>query len=54
MKSWKREVTEGMKQPNEEKNENARRKENLQILGNTGSGHHQTNGNERKKFFKVS
>ena len=30
------------------KDQNSRRKGNLQILGNFGSGHHQTNGDERK------
>ena len=30
------------------KNQNAWRKGNLQILGNTGSGHHQINGDEGK------
>ena len=33
------------------KNQNARRKGNLQILGNIRSGHHQTSGVERKKNF---
>ena len=33
-------------------NQNAWRKENLQILGDTGSWHHQTRGNERKNFKK--
>ena len=31
------------------KNQNAKRKENLEILGNIGSGHHQTCGDGRKK-----
>ena len=31
------------------KNQNARKKGNLRILGNIWSGHHQTRGNERKK-----
>ena len=26
----------------------------LQVLGNSGSGHHQTNGDERKKYKRVS
>ena len=34
------------------KNQNARRKGNLQILGNFGSGHHQTCGDERKNLKK--
>ena len=32
------------------KNQNTRRKRNLQILGNIESGHCQTSGDERKKF----
>ena len=31
---------------------NARRKGNLQILGNIGSGHHQTNGDKKKRIQK--
>ena len=31
-------------------NQNAQRKENLQILGNIGSEHHQTRGNKKKDF----
>ena len=34
------------------KNQNARRKGNLKVLGNIGSGHHQTSREERKKFRK--
>ena len=30
------------------KNQDAQRKGNLQILGNIGSGYHQTSGDERK------
>ena len=48
MKSGKRQMTEGIELPNQEKNRNIRRKCNLQILGNIGSGHHQTSGDERK------
>ena len=33
------------------KNENTQRKGNFQILGNIGSGHHQINGDERKKIY---
>ena len=36
------------------KNRNAQRKEHLQILGNIGSGHHQTRGDERKNWKGVS
>ena len=34
------------------KNQNAQRKENLEIIGNTGSRHHQTCGDERKNKKK--
>ena len=34
------------------KNQNVRRKGNLQVLGNIRSGHHQTSGDERKKLKK--
>ena len=37
------------------KNRNIRRKGKLQIVGNTGRGHHQTSGDERKnnkKYFR--
>ena len=34
------------------KTQNARRKINLKILGNIGSGHYQTSGDERKKLQK--
>ena len=54
MRSRKRQMTEGIELINQEKNQNARRKGNLQILGNIGSGHHQTSGEERKKFLKIS
>ena len=36
------------------KNQKARRKENLQILGNIGSWHRQTSGDERKNFKRIS
>ena len=36
------------------KNQNAWRKGNLQVLGNIGSGHHQTSQDERKKKSKKS
>ena len=35
------------------KDPNTKRKGNIQILSNTGSGHHQTNGDEGKKCLKV-
>ena len=42
-------MTEGVEQQNQRENQNTRKKENLQILGNIGSGHPQISGNERKK-----
>ena len=44
-KRWK---AEGIELPNQEKNPNTRRKRNLLVLGNIGSGHQQTSGDERK------
>ena len=44
MKSRKWQITEGIERPNQEKNQNAQRKGNLQVLGNIESGHHQTSG----------
>ena len=44
MKSSKRHMTERTELPNQ----NARRKENLQTLGDIGSWHYQTSENERK------
>ena len=49
MKSVKRHITEGVDLPNQ----NARRKRNLQILGDVGSWHHRTSGNEKKIFKRV-
>ena len=42
----KRETTNnrGNRTAKSRKNQNARRKVNLQVLGNFGSGHHQTSG----------
>ena len=54
MKSWKWHVTDWMELPNQKKKKNARRKGNQEILGNTGSGPHQTSGGERKNKEKVS
>ena len=48
MKSRKRQMTEGNRTTKSIKNQNAQRKENLEIIGNTGSRHHQTCGDERK------
>ena len=52
MKSGKRRITERIELPNKEKNQNDRRKGNLQILGNNGSGQHQTRRDKRKKTKK--
>ena len=41
-------MTEGIELPNQEKNQNAQRKGNLQILENIGSRHHQISNDERK------
>ena len=46
IKSGKWQMTKGIELPNQEKNQNPRRKGNLQILRNIESGHHQTSGNE--------
>ena len=46
MRSGKRHMTEGIELPR--KDQNARRKGNLLILGNTGNGHHETSGDERE------
>ena len=51
MKSGQRQVMEGIKLPNQEKNQNARRKRKLQVLTNIANGHHQTNGDKRKKEY---
>ena len=52
MKNGKREKMEGIELPNQEKNQKARRKENLQMLRNIGSGQHQTSRDERNSFKK--
>ena len=52
IKSGKRQIKKGVKILNQEKNQKARWKGNLQVFGNIGSGHHQTSGNERKNFLK--
>ena len=52
MKSGKQQMTEGIELQNKEKNQNARKKGNLQILENTGSEHHQISRDERKKNLK--
>ena len=46
--SGKQQITERIKLPNQEKNQKAQRKGNLQVPGNIGSRHHQTSGDERK------
>ena len=46
MKSGKRQLTEGIEIS--KNNQNTQRKGNLQLHGNTGSGHHQISRDERK------
>ena len=46
-------MTKGIKLQTEEKNQNTRRKGNLQILGNIGRGLHQTTIDEKKKEKKT-
>ena len=48
-KSGKRQLTEGVELPNQVV---IREKENLQILSDIGSWHHQASGNERKNYKK--
>ena len=48
MRSGKRQITEVIEQPNQERI-NVCRKGNLHVSRNIISGHHQTNGDERKK-----
>ena len=47
----KRETTNDEKKRTKKsrKNQNTQRKENLQVLENIGSGHHQTSGDKRKR-----
>ena len=52
MRSGNRHITGRIERPNQEKNQTALRKGNLQILGNIRSRHHQTSGDERKKLQK--
>ena len=53
MRSGKRQMTQGIEQLNQEKRKRkTQRKENLQVFGNIGSRHHQTNWNERKEIKK--
>ena len=49
MRNRKRQMTEGVELPNQEKNQNGRRIENLQVYGNIGIWHHQASGYERKE-----
>ena len=53
MRNGKQRITKEIEKPNQEKNQNARRRGKLRILGNNGSGHNQSNGDEGKKFKKV-
>ena len=50
----KRKTTERMELLNQRKIRTFGEKENLQILRNIGSGHHQTSGDERKIFLNTS
>ena len=52
MKSGKWQMTEEIELPNR-KNQNVRRKGNLQILGNIGNGYNQTSAGERKNIKRV-
>ena len=54
-KSEKRQITDGIELPNQERN-NTRRKGKLQVLKNIGSRHHQTRGDEgkNKKLLKTN
>ena len=45
-------TNEGIDLPNQEKNQNIRRKGNLLVVGNIGSKHNQTSGQERTKIIK--
>ena len=47
MKSGKRQMMEGIELPNQKKSESSEKRK-FKVLGNIGSGHHQTYGNERK------
>ena len=48
MRREKRQIIEGIKLPSQERIGMSGEKEKLQVLGNTGSGYHQTSGKERK------
>ena len=50
IRSRKQQMMKEIKLPNQEKNQKAWRKGKLEVVGNIGSGHHQTSGDERKKF----
>ena len=49
-KSWKRQITEGIKLPNKER---IRKLGKKKVSENIGSGHHQTSGGERKNDRRV-
>ena len=53
MKKWRKTNNARNISAKSRKNQNAWRKEKLQILENTGSRHHQTNGDERKNDKRV-
>ena len=53
MKNGKRKTTEGLELPYQEKIKTlGKKKEKLLVLGNSGSGQHQTSEDERKKKQK--
>ena len=52
MRSGKRQMMEGIELPNQEKMRTIGEKETYEYLGVRGSGHHQTRGDERKKWKK--
>ena len=54
MKSKRQQMTEGIELLNQEKIRTPNTKGNLQILGNIGSGHHQTCREERKNWKRIS
>ena len=53
MKSGKQHLTDGMEQSNQNKTRTLGEKGNLQILGDTGSWHHEIRGDERKNYEKI-
>ena len=54
IKSGKRQMMEGIEVSNQERIKTLGEKEILHVLETIGSGHHQTNGDERKNEKRVS